>query len=146
MLNASCSPWTVLSSERNLSISVQLPIGSGKDFTGLVDLITKQQVTWQGNSRSQDGRAFQTSKFQATDELMTDFCAEVLQARAALIEQVFFKSWKENQSGLQNGTGCPFVSTRHCGLILSFYHFTEWHWNIDQIFFLSEISYHWFKL
>ncbi|XP_062844386.1 ribosome-releasing factor 2, mitochondrial [Trichomycterus rosablanca] len=69
-------------------VVLQLPIGSGKDFTGLVDLITKQQITWQGKSRAEDGRVFETREVQTADDRMTEFHEEVIQARAALIEQV----------------------------------------------------------
>lgn len=69
-----------------LSFFFQIPIGSGKEFVGLVDLITKQRMTWLGKARSEDGRAFETRPLQPTDE--PEFLEEVNQARATLIEQV----------------------------------------------------------
>ncbi|MCJ8748710.1 hypothetical protein PDJAM_G00167890 [Pangasius djambal] len=67
-------------------VLLQLPIGSGKEFVGLVDLITKQRMTWRGKSWAEDGRAFETRALQPTDD--PEFLEEVNQARAALIEQV----------------------------------------------------------
>lgn len=64
----------------------QIPIGSGKGFVGLVDLITKQRMTWRGNSWAEDGRAFETRALQTTDD--PEFLNEVNQGRATLIEQV----------------------------------------------------------
>uniref|UniRef100_A0A673GLF4 Tr-type G domain-containing protein n=1 Tax=Sinocyclocheilus rhinocerous TaxID=307959 RepID=A0A673GLF4_9TELE len=64
----------------------QIPIGSGKSFTGLVDLITRQKITWQGSSLAYDGRAFETSALQPSDD--PDVLQAVSEARATLIEQV----------------------------------------------------------
>ncbi|XP_053474017.1 ribosome-releasing factor 2, mitochondrial [Ictalurus furcatus] len=67
-------------------IILQIPIGSGKGFVGLVDLITKQRMTWWGKSWAEDGRAFETRALQSTDD--PEFLEEANQARATLIEQV----------------------------------------------------------
>ncbi|KAF5893994.1 ribosome-releasing factor 2, mitochondrial, partial [Clarias magur] len=67
-------------------ILLQLPVGSGKGFVGLVDLITKQRMTWQGKSWAEDGRAFETRALQPSDD--PEFLDAVNQARATLIEQV----------------------------------------------------------
>ncbi|KAM9441483.1 ribosome-releasing factor 2, mitochondrial [Clarias gariepinus] len=67
-------------------ILLQLPVGSGKGFVGLVDLITKQRMTWQGKSWAEDGRAFETRALLPTDD--PEFLDELKQARATLIEQV----------------------------------------------------------
>ncbi|XP_016381331.1 ribosome-releasing factor 2, mitochondrial [Sinocyclocheilus rhinocerous] len=67
-------------------ILLQIPIGSGKSFTGLVDLITRQKITWQGSSLAYDGRAFETSALQPSDD--PDVLQAVSEARATLIEQV----------------------------------------------------------
>ncbi|KAK3508725.1 hypothetical protein QTP70_004275 [Hemibagrus guttatus] len=67
-------------------ILLQLPVGSGKGFMGLVDLITKQQMTWRGTSWADDGRAFETKALQPPDD--PEFLEEVNQARATLLEQV----------------------------------------------------------
>ncbi|KAF4073157.1 hypothetical protein AMELA_G00255630 [Ameiurus melas] len=64
---------------------LQIPIGSGKGFVGLVDLITKQRMTWWGKSWAEDGRAFETRALQSTDD--PEFL-EANKARATLIEQV----------------------------------------------------------
>lgn len=53
---------------------------------GLVDLITKQRMTWQGKSWAEDGRAFETRALLPTDD--PEFLDELKQARATLIEQV----------------------------------------------------------
>lgn len=65
---------------------LQIPIGSGKSFTGLVDLITRQKMTWQGSSLTHDGRAFEISALQPSDD--PDVIQAVSEARGALIEQV----------------------------------------------------------
>uniref|UniRef100_A0A8C1U4I5 Elongation factor G2 n=1 Tax=Cyprinus carpio TaxID=7962 RepID=A0A8C1U4I5_CYPCA len=67
-------------------ILLQIPIGSGKSFTGLVDLITRQKMTWQGSSLTYDGHAFETSALQPSDD--PDVLQAVSEARATLIEQV----------------------------------------------------------
>lgn len=64
---------------------LQIPIGSGKGFVGLVDLITKQRMTWRGKSWAEGGRAFETRALQSTDD--PEFL-EANKARATLIEQV----------------------------------------------------------
>lgn len=65
---------------------LQIPIGSGKSFTGLVDLITRQKMTWQGSSLTHDGRAFEISTLQPSDD--PDVLQAVSEARGTLIEQV----------------------------------------------------------
>lgn len=65
---------------------LQIPIGSGKSFTGLVDLITRQKMTWQGSSLAHDGRSFEISALQPSDD--PDVLQAVSEARATLIEQV----------------------------------------------------------
>ncbi|XP_026104381.1 ribosome-releasing factor 2, mitochondrial isoform X1 [Carassius auratus] len=67
-------------------VLLQIPIGSGKSFTGLVDLITRQKMTWQGSSITHDGCTFETSALQPADE--PDVLQAVSEARATLIEQV----------------------------------------------------------
>uniref|UniRef100_A0A8C1PB60 GTP dependent ribosome recycling factor mitochondrial 2 n=1 Tax=Cyprinus carpio TaxID=7962 RepID=A0A8C1PB60_CYPCA len=67
-------------------ILLQIPIGSGKSFTGLVDLITRQKMTWQGSSLTYDGHAFETSALQPSDD--PDVLQAVSEARATLIEQL----------------------------------------------------------
>ncbi|XP_051749482.1 ribosome-releasing factor 2, mitochondrial isoform X1 [Ctenopharyngodon idella] len=67
-------------------VLLQIPIGSGKSFTGLVDLITRQKMTWQGSSLTHDGRAFEISTLQPSDD--PDVLQAVSEARGTLIEQV----------------------------------------------------------
>ncbi|XP_043095214.1 ribosome-releasing factor 2, mitochondrial [Puntigrus tetrazona] len=67
-------------------ILLQIPIGSGKSFTGLVDLIARQKMTWQGSSLTYDGDAFETSALHPSDD--PDMLRAVSEARATLIEQV----------------------------------------------------------
>ncbi|XP_069043294.1 ribosome-releasing factor 2, mitochondrial [Lepisosteus oculatus] len=65
---------------------LQLPIGSGKCFTGLVDLVTNERLMWHTNSRTDDGRAFKSRPISSTDD--PELHKEVKEARSALIEQV----------------------------------------------------------
>uniref|UniRef100_A0A6Q2YGJ7 Ribosome-releasing factor 2, mitochondrial n=1 Tax=Esox lucius TaxID=8010 RepID=A0A6Q2YGJ7_ESOLU len=67
-------------------VLIQIPIGSGKSFTGLVDLITKQQLTWRVKSRAEDGRVFETEPLSQSDD--PKLLQEAMEARAALIEKV----------------------------------------------------------
>ncbi|KAG1937567.1 ribosome-releasing factor 2, mitochondrial isoform X1 [Pimephales promelas] len=67
-------------------VLLQIPIGSGKSFTGLVDLITRQKITWQGSSLTDDGRAFEISALQPSDDPYV--LQAVSEARETLIEQV----------------------------------------------------------
>ncbi|XP_030642210.1 ribosome-releasing factor 2, mitochondrial [Chanos chanos] len=67
-------------------VLLQLPVGSGKSFTGVVDLITKQQMTWHVKSRAEDGRVFDTRPLDPSDD--PELFREASEARAALIEQV----------------------------------------------------------
>ncbi|CAB1332344.1 unnamed protein product [Coregonus sp. 'balchen'] len=67
-------------------VLLQIPIGSGKSFTGLVDLITNQQMTWRVKSRAEDGRVFETKSLSQSDD--PELIQDALEARAALIEQV----------------------------------------------------------
>uniref|UniRef100_A0A8C7TZL3 Elongation factor G2 n=1 Tax=Oncorhynchus mykiss TaxID=8022 RepID=A0A8C7TZL3_ONCMY len=64
----------------------QIPIGSGKSFTGLIDLITNQQMTWRVKSRAEDGRVFETKSLSQSDD--PELLQDAMEARAALIEQV----------------------------------------------------------
>ncbi|KAL7838452.1 hypothetical protein AOLI_G00268560 [Acnodon oligacanthus] len=67
-------------------VLLQIPIGSGKGFIGLVDLITKQRMVWQGKSWADDGRLFESRVLEPTDD--PELLEEVDQARGGLIEQV----------------------------------------------------------
>uniref|UniRef100_W5KRN7 Ribosome-releasing factor 2, mitochondrial n=1 Tax=Astyanax mexicanus TaxID=7994 RepID=W5KRN7_ASTMX len=81
--------YSVESIKRKLKanpVLLQIPIGSGKGFIGLVDLITKQRMTWEGKSWAEDGRVFTSRALELTDD--PELLEEVSQARGALIEQV----------------------------------------------------------
>lgn len=67
-------------------VLLQIPIGSGKSFTGLVDLITNQKMTWKVKSREEDGRVFETKPLSQSDD--PELLKEAKEARGALIEQV----------------------------------------------------------
>lgn len=67
-------------------VLLQIPIGSGKGFTGLVDLITKQKMIWLGNSLTSDGRDFEMRALQPSED--PEVLQSVSEARGALIEQV----------------------------------------------------------
>uniref|UniRef100_A0A8C7JM03 Ribosome-releasing factor 2, mitochondrial n=1 Tax=Oncorhynchus kisutch TaxID=8019 RepID=A0A8C7JM03_ONCKI len=67
-------------------VILQIPIGSGKSFTGLIDLITNQQMTWRVKSRAEDGRVFETKSLSQSDD--PELLQDAMEARAALIEQV----------------------------------------------------------
>lgn len=79
---------------------LQIPIGSGKSFTGLVDLITRQKMTWQGSSLTHDGRAFEISTLQPSDD--PDVLQAVSEARGTLIEQVKRKKCVWNPKNRRN--------------------------------------------
>ncbi|XP_073717237.1 ribosome-releasing factor 2, mitochondrial isoform X2 [Misgurnus anguillicaudatus] len=67
-------------------VLLQIPIGSGKGFTGLVDLITKQKIMWLENSLASDGRDFEMRALQPSED--PELLQSVSEARGALIEQV----------------------------------------------------------
>uniref|UniRef100_A0A8C7JND1 Elongation factor G2 n=1 Tax=Oncorhynchus kisutch TaxID=8019 RepID=A0A8C7JND1_ONCKI len=67
-------------------VILQIPIGSGKSFTGLIDLITNQQMTWRVKSRAEDGRVFETKSLSQSDD--PELLQDAMEARAALIEQL----------------------------------------------------------
>ncbi|XP_029300411.1 ribosome-releasing factor 2, mitochondrial [Cottoperca gobio] len=73
-------------------VLLQIPVGSGKSFSGVVDLLTNQKLVWKQRSgiRSMrdedDGRMFESKPLDQSDE--PDLLQEVTEARAALIEQV----------------------------------------------------------
>ncbi|XP_032426815.1 ribosome-releasing factor 2, mitochondrial isoform X2 [Xiphophorus hellerii] len=67
-------------------ILLQIPIGSGKNFTGVVDLLTNQKLIWNLTSTRDDGRTFEAKPLgQSEDPELLEAAGE---ARAALIEQV----------------------------------------------------------
>ncbi|RVE66031.1 hypothetical protein OJAV_G00122560 [Oryzias javanicus] len=67
-------------------VLLQIPVGSGKNFSGVVDLLTNQKLMWKPGSARDDGRVFDTQTLDQCDE--PELVQEVGEARAALIEQV----------------------------------------------------------
>ncbi|TNN44231.1 Ribosome-releasing factor 2, mitochondrial [Liparis tanakae] len=67
------------------SAGVEIPVGSGKGFSGVVDLLTNQKLTWNPASARDDGQAFHSKALDQSDE--PELLREVGEARAALIEQ-----------------------------------------------------------
>lgn len=67
-------------------VLLQIPVGSGKNFTGVVDLLTNQKLMWKLRSAGDDGRVFEIKHLDQSDE--PELLQEVSEARTALIEQV----------------------------------------------------------
>ncbi|XP_068561696.1 ribosome-releasing factor 2, mitochondrial [Cebidichthys violaceus] len=67
-------------------VLLQIPVGCGKNFSGVVDLLTNQKLTWKLRSTRDDGRVFESKPLDPSDE--PELLQEVGEARAALIEQV----------------------------------------------------------
>ncbi|XP_076019964.1 ribosome-releasing factor 2, mitochondrial [Genypterus blacodes] len=67
-------------------VLLQIPVGTGKSFTGVVDLLTNQKLTWKTKAMGEDGRVFKTKPLCQADD--PGLLQEVKEARAALIEQV----------------------------------------------------------
>ncbi|XP_034566197.1 ribosome-releasing factor 2, mitochondrial [Notolabrus celidotus] len=67
-------------------ILLQVPVGSGKAFSGVVDLLTNQKLTWKQRAMDDDGRMFESKPLSPSVE--PELSQEVNEARTALIEQV----------------------------------------------------------
>uniref|UniRef100_A0AAX7TFY1 Elongation factor G2 n=1 Tax=Astatotilapia calliptera TaxID=8154 RepID=A0AAX7TFY1_ASTCA len=67
-------------------VLLQIPVGSGKNFTGVVDLLTSQKLMWKMKSMRDDGRVFEVKALDRSDD--PDLLQVVSDARTALIEQV----------------------------------------------------------
>ncbi|KAM8827628.1 ribosome-releasing factor 2, mitochondrial isoform 2-T2 [Spinachia spinachia] len=67
-------------------VLLQVPVGSGRNFSGVVDLLTNHKLTWKQTSTSDDGQVFERRTLDQSDG--PDLLQEVSEARAALIEQV----------------------------------------------------------
>ncbi|XP_035748727.1 ribosome-releasing factor 2, mitochondrial isoform X2 [Egretta garzetta] len=65
---------------------LQLPVGEGKTFRGLVDLVTKEQIIWKPTSDLDDGKNFEQKLLLETDD--PTLFQEVQDARNTLIEQL----------------------------------------------------------
>ncbi|XP_061657938.1 ribosome-releasing factor 2, mitochondrial [Syngnathoides biaculeatus] len=66
-------------------VLLQLPVGRGRNFSGVVDLLTNQRLTWKP---ADDGRTFETAPLGESRREDSSLLREVRQARTALIEQV----------------------------------------------------------
>ncbi|KAG7257860.1 hypothetical protein CRUP_000023 [Coryphaenoides rupestris] len=64
---------------------LQIPVGSGQNFTGMIDLVSQQQMIWRPTSRGDNGRAFETKPLSQVED--SDLVNEAQEARAALIEK-----------------------------------------------------------
>uniref|UniRef100_A0AAQ5Z043 Ribosome-releasing factor 2, mitochondrial n=1 Tax=Amphiprion ocellaris TaxID=80972 RepID=A0AAQ5Z043_AMPOC len=67
-------------------VLLQIPVGSGKNFTGVVDLLTNQKLIWKLKSMRDDGRVFEIKALDQSDD--PELLQVVGEARTALIEQV----------------------------------------------------------
>ncbi|XP_030597898.1 ribosome-releasing factor 2, mitochondrial [Archocentrus centrarchus] len=67
-------------------VLLQIPVGIGKNFTGVVDLLTNQKLIWKMKSTRDDGRVFEVKGLEQSDD--PELLQVVRDARAALIEQV----------------------------------------------------------
>lgn len=67
-------------------VLLQIPVGSGKNFSGVVDLLTNQKIIWKLRSMGDDGRMFESKPLDQSDG--PELLQEVNEARTALIEQV----------------------------------------------------------
>uniref|UniRef100_A0A3B4Y774 Elongation factor G2 n=1 Tax=Seriola lalandi dorsalis TaxID=1841481 RepID=A0A3B4Y774_SERLL len=67
-------------------VLLQIPVGSGRNFTGVVDLLTNQKLIWKLRSMGDDGRMFESKPLDQSDE--PELLQEVNEARMALIEQL----------------------------------------------------------
>ncbi|XP_045922049.1 ribosome-releasing factor 2, mitochondrial [Micropterus dolomieu] len=67
-------------------VLLQIPVGSGKNFSGVVDLLTNQKLIWKLRSMGDDGRMFESKPLDHSDG--PELLQEVNEARTALIEQV----------------------------------------------------------
>ncbi|XP_077477996.1 ribosome-releasing factor 2, mitochondrial [Stigmatopora argus] len=66
-------------------VLLQIPIGRGRNFSGVVDLLTNQRLRWKPTD---DGRFFDTKPLSESQQEEAELFREVQLARTALIEQV----------------------------------------------------------
>ncbi|XP_077592826.1 ribosome-releasing factor 2, mitochondrial [Stigmatopora nigra] len=66
-------------------VLLQIPIGRGRNFSGVVDLLTNQKLSWKPTD---DGRFFDTKTLSESRQEEAELFREVQLARTALIEQV----------------------------------------------------------
>ncbi|GAB0203989.1 ribosome-releasing factor 2, mitochondrial [Grus japonensis] len=67
---------------------LQWPIGEAKTFTGLADVVTKEQIIWKPTSDLDDGKNFEQKPLLEADD--PNLFQEVQDAGNTLIEQVKF--------------------------------------------------------
>lgn len=67
-------------------ILLQIPIGCGKNFSGIVDLLTNQKLIWKTRSIEDDGSRYDLVPLDQTDD--SELLQAATKARATLIEQV----------------------------------------------------------
>ncbi|XP_054908561.1 ribosome-releasing factor 2, mitochondrial [Poeciliopsis prolifica] len=67
-------------------VLLQIPIGSGKNFTGVVDLLTNQKLIWNLTSTQDDGRTFEAKSLGPSED--PELLEAAGEARTALIEQM----------------------------------------------------------
>lgn len=67
-------------------ILLQVPIGCGKNFSGVVDLLTNEKLIWKMRSIEDDGSRFEVMPLDETDE--SALLQAARKARSTLIEQV----------------------------------------------------------
>ncbi|XP_015275820.1 PREDICTED: ribosome-releasing factor 2, mitochondrial [Gekko japonicus] len=65
---------------------LQLPIGEAKSFSGIVDVVTKEQVIWKSAAGLDDGKNFERKPLKEADS--PDLLKDTIDARTALIEQI----------------------------------------------------------
>ncbi|XP_054843390.1 ribosome-releasing factor 2, mitochondrial isoform X2 [Eublepharis macularius] len=71
---------------RTKPLLLQLPIGEGKAFRGIVDIVTKEQVIWKSATRLDDGKNFERKPLKEAGS--PDLLKDTIDARTTLIEQV----------------------------------------------------------
>ncbi|XP_069818896.1 ribosome-releasing factor 2, mitochondrial [Dendropsophus ebraccatus] len=65
---------------------LQLPIGEGKSFQGLIDLVTMEALSWSPQSSEDDGRRYQRKPL--SDIMDPDIRHSAKEARNSLLEQI----------------------------------------------------------
>lgn len=69
-----------------IPILLQIPVGSGKSFSGIIDLLTNQKLLWKAKSIEDDGRCYEVLPLAQSDE--PELLQAAREARSTLIEQV----------------------------------------------------------
>lgn len=67
-------------------ILLQIPVGHGKNFSGIVDLLTNEKLIWRTRSLEDDGSRYEVKPLDESDE--SALLQAAMKARATLIEQV----------------------------------------------------------